>query len=353
MRRRGFTRARVPFGDARPGLHRGGCACARARDGTAQTPGDFYDGSVPFECVLQQAGTEAEFPDPDADPFCVEYDKRHQNVTQLGVVEFLSLEPARVAAATPKCFYYQRDHWVGFVVQEDGRTETYSWDGSYYFDKAKGAAAPTSRTSRSTTRAATRRRCRASRRSGSRTSATDAAASTRPGSATSTLHASRRPRRARPTGASRSPNPSRAAAPRRRAASAARSAVCGSARVREATIEANGEPKRRKAGFFRYCVIGGGKYMVGFGRERAQFLLTSNPGFDVDGVRRLTPKRQARRRLDGERELFRTSKTIVWAAEKDDHTLLVLIRDRSVAALASAAPGLSLKRLKAYYKASK
>ncbi len=105
----------------------------------AQAPGEFYDGSVPFECVLQQAGTEAEFPDPDADPFCVEYDKRHQNVTQLGVVEFLSLEPARVAAATSKCFYYQRDHWVGSVVQEDGRTETYSWDGSYYFDRAKGA----------------------------------------------------------------------------------------------------------------------------------------------------------------------------------------------------------------------
>ena len=98
-----------------------------------------YDGVLPFECVLQQAGTEAEFPDPDADPFCVEYDKRHQNVTELGVVQFLSLEPARVAQASPKCFYFQRDHWVGSVVQDDGRTETYSWDGSYYFDKAKGA----------------------------------------------------------------------------------------------------------------------------------------------------------------------------------------------------------------------
>ena len=44
-----------------------------------------------------------------------------------------------MAAATPKCFYFQRDHWVGSIVQDDGRTETYSWDGSYYFDKAKGA----------------------------------------------------------------------------------------------------------------------------------------------------------------------------------------------------------------------
>ena len=91
--------------------------------------------------------------------------------------------------------------------------------------------------------------------------------------------------------------------------------------VRAIGIE-TGEPQRRKKGFFRYCVIGGGKYMAGFGRKRAKFLLTSNPGFDTEGVRRLTPKRQARRRLDGERELFRTSKTIVWAVEKDDHTLL-------------------------------
>ena len=78
-----------------------------------------WDGTNPFVCTLQQLGGGTDFPQPDADPFCVEYDKRHQNVTQLGVVQFLSLEPARVAAAGPKCFYFQRDHWVGYVVQGD------------------------------------------------------------------------------------------------------------------------------------------------------------------------------------------------------------------------------------------
>ena len=39
-------------------------------------------------------------PHPEADPFCVEFDKRRQNVTELGVVDFLSKEPARVAAAS-------------------------------------------------------------------------------------------------------------------------------------------------------------------------------------------------------------------------------------------------------------
>ena len=48
-------------------------------------------------------------------------------------------EPARVAAASPKCFYYQTDHWRGSITQENAATETYGYDGSYYFDKARGA----------------------------------------------------------------------------------------------------------------------------------------------------------------------------------------------------------------------
>jgi hypothetical protein len=104
----------------------------------AQGPAEPYDGRNPFRCTLQQLGTGTEFPQPDADPFCVEYDKTHQNVTQLGVVEFMSQEPARVAAASPKCFYFQYDHWTGSVVQGQG-PETYHWDGSYWFDKARGA----------------------------------------------------------------------------------------------------------------------------------------------------------------------------------------------------------------------
>src|SRR5438045_5963440 len=97
-----------------------------------------YDGSIPFLCTLQQVGQGTDFPQPDADPFCVEYDKTHQNVDKLGVVYFLSKEPARVAAASPKCFYFQRDHWIGSVSEGIPQSQTYAWDGSYYFDKAKG-----------------------------------------------------------------------------------------------------------------------------------------------------------------------------------------------------------------------
>src|SRR5688500_2957427 len=105
--------------------------------GAAEPPAP-WDGANPFECELQQAGFGPTGPQPEADPYCVEFDKRRQNVTQLGVVEFLALEPARVAAASPKCFYFQSDHWRGSVVQEDARTKTYEWDGRYFFEKARG-----------------------------------------------------------------------------------------------------------------------------------------------------------------------------------------------------------------------
>jgi len=96
-----------------------------------------YDGSNPFNCELQQAGLGDVGPDPGADPYCVEFDKTEQNLTDSGLVEFLALEPTRVGAAGPKCFYYQRDHWTGWVVQDEP-PELWHWDGGYYFDKAKG-----------------------------------------------------------------------------------------------------------------------------------------------------------------------------------------------------------------------
>jgi hypothetical protein len=97
-----------------------------------------WDGTNPFACELQQAGFEAQGPHPEADPYCVEFDKRRQNVTQLGIVEFFSKEPARVGAAADKCFYFQADHWRSAVVQDDGTTAIYEWDGKYFYDRAKG-----------------------------------------------------------------------------------------------------------------------------------------------------------------------------------------------------------------------
>jgi hypothetical protein len=110
---------------------------AAAAPGASGPPAP-WDGVNPYQCELQYAGSGATVSHPDADPFCIDFDKRHQSVADLGVVAFLAQEPARTALASDKCFYFQSDHWRGSVVQSDGSTKTYEWDGHYFFDKATG-----------------------------------------------------------------------------------------------------------------------------------------------------------------------------------------------------------------------
>ena len=105
--------------------------------GQTSQPVGPWDGRLPFRCQIQDVGTGTDFPHPNADPFCVEFDKTKQNVTGLGLADFLSREPARVAAAVPKCFYFQRDHWTGSIAQGQ-QPELWHWDGDYFFDKALG-----------------------------------------------------------------------------------------------------------------------------------------------------------------------------------------------------------------------
>jgi hypothetical protein len=112
-------------------------ALAAASPASAQTPVVPWDGTNPFRCQNQNVGMGVDFPDPGADPFCVEFDKTQQNITDFGIVDFLAMEPARVAAAVPKCFYFQHDHWTGSIVQGQP-PELWHWDGSYFFDKAQG-----------------------------------------------------------------------------------------------------------------------------------------------------------------------------------------------------------------------
>jgi hypothetical protein len=97
-----------------------------------------WDGRNPYLCRIQNAGQGTKVPDPGADPYCVNFDKTNQNVTQLGLVKFLSLEPARTQSAGPKCFYYQQDHWRGSVIQANAQTKTYEFYGHYFFNKATG-----------------------------------------------------------------------------------------------------------------------------------------------------------------------------------------------------------------------
>ena len=93
------------------------CAAAAAAAPSRSARSRPYDGTNPFSCEIQDVGTGTDFPDPDADPFCVEFDKTNQNITDFGHRRLPAQEPARVAAAADKCFYFQRDHWTGSIVQ--------------------------------------------------------------------------------------------------------------------------------------------------------------------------------------------------------------------------------------------
>ncbi len=104
----------------------------------AAKPPTGWGGEAPFPCTLQQAGLGAKVADMKADPFCIEFDKTQQNLTQGGFVKFLLQEPARLAAAGLKCRYFQVDHWRASVVQSDKRTKLYEWTGHYFFDKGRG-----------------------------------------------------------------------------------------------------------------------------------------------------------------------------------------------------------------------
>ena len=107
------------------GTVRGVFAAALLASLALSAPPGQWDGVNPFRCELQQAGTGATVKHPDADPFCIEFDKTHQSVSDGGVVDFLAQEPARVGAAVPKCFYFQSDHWRGSLIQDEPSTKTY------------------------------------------------------------------------------------------------------------------------------------------------------------------------------------------------------------------------------------
>ena len=87
-----------------------------------------WNGDNPFSCELQNVGFGTSYPHPEADPFCVEFDKRRQNVSQLGVVDFLSQEPARVAAASSNGIVTMRERaelvggTIEFLRPRDGGT---------------------------------------------------------------------------------------------------------------------------------------------------------------------------------------------------------------------------------------
>lgn len=312
-----------------------------------------YDGTNPFDCQLQQAGLGVEFPDPDADPFCVEYDKTHQNVSQGGVVDFLSNEPRRVAVASDKCFYFQHDHWRGSVVQESQQTETYNWDGSYFFDRARGVGGAYVENFTVNNQTMDPRTFPGFPEEYKPYFGPGKGGVQRAGDVPGDPHCVEKAARKSPLRQPEGP-PDRC---QDRRGSVGRG--IGGARLgmtRREVEAALGAAPRGLRGFLRYCLMDGGKLAIGFpgGRgARAELVLTTSAAFDAGGVRPGAPAREARRRLSGERLLARRGAFTVLAVPGRGRTLLVGLLRGTVHYLAVADPDLSARQIARYLTRSR
>jgi hypothetical protein len=320
----------------------------------AQTPAGGWDGVNPFSCTLQQVGTGTDFPQPDADPFCVEFDKTHQNVDQLGVVDFLSKEPARVAAASGKCFYFQSDHWRGTVSESQPATETYAWDGHYYFDKATGAGG------------AYVQNFRIGGQTGDPSSVPGFPEQWKPyfsngrggvqavGDVQADPRCATKPNPSGPGGGSPGAGGAPAsAADRCRVPGGRVGRGIGGVRLgmrRARARRALGLPATESRRWMTWCFDGGGRLLAGFGSRGADVVLTDSPPFDTHGIRTGTRARTARRRLRGARRIGRARGVLVLARRERGRRLLVGLRHGRVAYLAVARPRVSGRRALRYLR---
>jgi hypothetical protein len=298
-----------------------------------------WDGTNPFNCVLQDVGTGTDYPDPEADPFCVKFDKTNQNVTDFGIVEFAAQEPARVAAASPKCFYFQHDEWTGSVVQGQ-QPELWHWDGRYFFDKAKGIGGVS---------------VRAFRIGGRPQDATPYVPpeyrpyfdETGGGGVISTLESGSDPRCAqmadadeeRETIYSNQPDFGDCVPPRGKV----RARKVGAARLgakRRKVREKVGAPQRTDGRTDRWCVIGGGRLRVLYEQGRAGMIRTTTPGHSARGAGPGDRAAKARHEADLRRRArWDRGRTDVYEApRRHGRQLLFGIRDRRVRWLALIEP---------------
>lgn len=289
-----------------------------------------YDGHNPFVCELQQLGMGTDYPHPEADPLCVEYDKTHQNVTELGVVEFLSREPARFAAVSDKCFYFQHDHWTGYLVQGDPSSETYSWDGSYFFDKARGVGGVyvenftfNNQTSDPRDLPGFPEEWKNSFGPGR-------------GGFQSTDEVPADPRCVEKA---RQPNQNVYRSPQDRCRPGKGSVDKGIGGLNLGMTRSEvrrdfGPPGRQRGGTYRYCVLGRGKLIADFAGgadgSHANSVLTTSTGFDLGGVRKGDRASSARRKLRGEQRLARHNGTTVYGIAKGGRRLIFGVRKNRV-----------------------
>jgi hypothetical protein len=320
--------------------------------GAQQTTG--WDGTNPFLCTLQNVGTGTDFPDPGADPFCVEFDKTHQNVDQLGVVDFMSKEPARVAAASDKCFYFQSDHWRGTVSESVPQSETYAWDGHYFFNKATGAGGTYVENFRVGGQSGDPTLLPGFPEEYKQYFSQGRGGVQAVGDVQADPRCATKPNPSGPGGGGSGggPGPDRCRVPGGRVGRGIAGVWLGMRRSR--ARHAYGVPVAENTRWLRWCLDGGGRLVAAFSargeRARAHIVLTDSPPFDTHGVRTGMRASSARKKLHGERRLGRARGVTVYAKRERNRRLLVGVRAKRVAYLAAGNRRLSRKRTLRYLR---
>ena len=314
-----------------------------------------WDGTNPFACTLQELGGGTNFPEPNADPFCVEYDKRHQNIDKLGVVYFLSKEPARFSVASDKCFYFQHDHWVGSVSEGIPQSQTYAWDGSYYFDKAKGTGGAyvenfslAGQSGDPTLIPGFPSQYKPFFGDGRGGVRSEGQVPVDPGCiAKANKHSPYAT--SGPGGGSGSKGMNRCRVPGGTADRGIGGIRLG--QTRSSVRQTLGPPTKESLRYVVYCMTGGGRLLAGFDKDgphgRVLLVLTNSPPFDLHGIRTGDATRKARRTLHGSHRLtgLRKGRDPLVLRKRQQYLVVGTLRG-TVRFIAVGAPKLSDGRLK-------
>jgi len=306
---------------------------ALAAPAAAQAP-QQWDGSNPFTCTVQNG---ASLTDPNADPFCVEYD--HSLTDPQAIADLLTNGPNQLAAIGNKCFLYEQDHFTGLLGQEV--------DTAMFVNKATGTSGT------AITKATIPvpglpsnvggmgslpvvQSCTGQAQGGGPVGGGGGSGS---GGGSGFL------------GTLSGPNPgakSRSGVTCKKRSGNANSGV-GRARLgltRRAVSKRFGKPTRRKAGYYHYCLKGGGDLAVHFGRHsKSDVVMTNGKNFHAGKVKIGSRLTRVRSSLHHEQVLGHSKRDWVFGVTHKHWRLLVGLSKNRVVYIAAVSRSLSFRKL--------
>jgi hypothetical protein len=227
-------------------------------------------------------------------------------------------------------------------VQDDGTTQTYKWDGSYYFDKARGLGGVYIENFSINGQTGDPRTL-----PGFPDSWKPYFGPGRGGVQTAdTVRAD--PRCVARAQAAPPPGPYRCSEQRGKVAKGIGPLVLG---MRRGDAQnALGPPARSTSGVDRWCTADGGKLSAGFRHDRLVFALTTSPQFSAKGSSPNDPSTKARRRY---RKLSQRGGVALFVASLRKRVLLLGADRKRIRFIALAPAGMRAKAINAWLDASR